>query len=205
MLHGQGGDERSMWVFARTIPQEWLVVAPRGPEPEPGGGWSWRVAQQFGNGFANGGPDPTSPDSVTRLPSLDLFAPHTDTLADFVQSLTGAYGADPEATYLAGFSQGTAAAYCLALLRSGLTSSIAGLYGFFPEANHELFAGRPLTGVRIWAAFGEADPYISRAISLHAVDRLVAAGADVETHAYAGGHKLPRVGMRDLAAWWRTL
>ena len=223
MLHGQGGDERSMWVFARTIPREWLVVAARGPEPEPGGGWSWRRWVPPHGRDDGGAEEPESGESgrastgathepvtagwagAVPLPAMDRFAPYVEKLAEFVRSLPSAYRADPLATYLAGFSQGAAAAYSLALLRPGITKAVAGLYGFVPEGDDTVFVGRPLDGLRIFAASGETDPYISRTTSYRAVELLARAGADVESHEYLGGHKLPRAGLRDLAAWWRTI
>jgi predicted esterase len=90
-------------------------------------------------------------------------------------------------------------------MRPGLTTAIAGLFGFMPEADGRVFASRPLLGVKVWSAYGESDPYIPLEAALGAVDRLASAGAAVESHAYPGGHKLPRSGLRDLAAWWRTL
>ena len=34
MLHGRSGDENVMWVFARAVPADWLVLAPRGLKPD---------------------------------------------------------------------------------------------------------------------------------------------------------------------------
>ena len=41
MLHGRSGNEDAMWIFARTIPDSWLLVAPRGIKPDYGGGYAW--------------------------------------------------------------------------------------------------------------------------------------------------------------------
>ena len=40
MLHGRSGDENVMWVFARALPPDWLIVAPRAIQPDPAGGFS---------------------------------------------------------------------------------------------------------------------------------------------------------------------
>ncbi|MBI4732403.1 MAG: hypothetical protein HY781_09850 [Chloroflexi bacterium] len=42
MLHGWTGDENSMGLFAANMPEQYVVLLPRGPYPAPGGGYSWR-------------------------------------------------------------------------------------------------------------------------------------------------------------------
>ncbi len=41
MLHGRSGNEDVMWIFAQTLPQNWLLVAPRGIKKDPENGYAW--------------------------------------------------------------------------------------------------------------------------------------------------------------------
>src|SRR5688500_6205129 len=42
LIHGHTGDENSMWVFARAVPDHYWIVAPRAPYSAESGGHSWR-------------------------------------------------------------------------------------------------------------------------------------------------------------------
>jgi len=41
LLHGWTGDENFMWIFARKLPENYLLIAPRTLHPTPIGGYSW--------------------------------------------------------------------------------------------------------------------------------------------------------------------
>ncbi|MBL7161337.1 MAG: hypothetical protein ISS57_01940 [Anaerolineales bacterium] len=41
LLHGWTGDENSMWIFASRLPENYLLIAPRGLHEAPIGGYSW--------------------------------------------------------------------------------------------------------------------------------------------------------------------
>src|SRR5512143_3028448 len=42
LLHGFTGDENSMWVFARDLPRQYWMIAPRAPHFTEPSGFSWR-------------------------------------------------------------------------------------------------------------------------------------------------------------------
>src|SRR5512142_397965 len=42
LIHGLTGDENSMWVFARNLSADYLMVAPRAPYATEPSGYSWR-------------------------------------------------------------------------------------------------------------------------------------------------------------------
>ena len=46
MIHGQLGSEDVMWIFRQTLPEDWLVVAPRAIVEETNGRHSWHPRQQ---------------------------------------------------------------------------------------------------------------------------------------------------------------
>ena len=88
MLHGRAGTEDVMWVFANTLPQNWLVVAPRGIRIDPDGGFDWR------------------PRGHDEWPPLTAFDEAVTAVTRFIHAMPALYNADPEQIYLMGFSQG---------------------------------------------------------------------------------------------------
>lgn len=188
MIHGRAGNEDVMWIFARSLPKEWLLVAPRAiktdPDPGEGRGYSWH------------------PPQPEEWPPLPLFDEAITTLHHFIQDLPSLYQADPDHIYLMGFSQGAALAYATALRHPSLVKGIAGLVGFVPTETDTAIANRPLQDLPIFMAAGRTDERIPLAISQQCAEVLRAAGANLEYHEYDTGHKLNAQGMRDLTAWW---
>ena len=77
LLHGWTGDESSMWSFAERMPDDALLLAPRGPFSAPMGGYAWGGAgcergggvgvEQPGVVWASGGSGLTSGPTSTCL------------------------------------------------------------------------------------------------------------------------------------------
>ncbi len=143
MLHGRSGDENAMWVFAPALPGDWLLVAPRGIQPDPAGGHAWRVRER------------------DEWPRLESFDEAVAAVARLIRALPEVYDADPGRAYLMGFSQGAATAYALALRHRELAGGVAGLVGFVPEGCEEQASGGcDLSGLPVFMAAGRRDPYI---------------------------------------------
>lgn len=182
MLQGRKGNEQVMWIFRRTIPRNWLMVAPRAIV-EDEGGYSWMLQ-------AHG-----------RWPETADFDDASAAITRFVTALPGLYNADPERTYLMGFSQGAAAALCAQISQPGLARGIASLVGFAPQDGEES-AGDAFLRLPVHMAVGLEDDRIPLPISHQTRDFLQEAGANLEYHEYDTGHKLNSAGMRDLQDWW---
>ncbi len=185
MLHGRSGDEDVMWVFARTLPANWLLAAPRAIKPDPDGGYAWH---------------PRKPD---EWPALRLFDEAVSAVVQFVRALPELYNADPTHVYLMGFSQGAATAYATALHHPGLVKGIAGLVGFMLAEADERISAAPLKDLPVFMAVGAQDSRIPLPVAEACARALLDAGARLEYHAYDTGHKLDAQGMRDLTAWWK--
>jgi len=184
MLHGRSGDENVMWIFAKTAPPDWLLVAPRGIQPDPAGGYDWR------------------PRGQNEWPSLADFDDAVTAVAQFIQALPQLYHADPARIYLMGFSQGAATAYAAALRHPGLAQGIAGLVGFVPTHCDAALEESALADLPIFMAVGKRDPLIPAQRSVGCAQTLTMAGTQLEYHEYDAGHKLNAAGLRDLQAWW---
>lgn len=186
MLHGRAGNEDVMWIFARALAPEWLLVAPRAIKEDPAGGYSWRIREK------------------DEWPTLVQFDVPVGAVVDFIHALPDLYGADLAHLYLMGFSQGAATAYAVAMHYPDLVQGIAGLVGFVPMECDDLAAAEPLEGMPIFMAVGKDDERIPYARSLACAHTLQMVGADLDYHEYEMGHRLNAQAMRDLKAWWQS-
>ena len=184
MIHGRRGDEDVMWVFRKAIPRPWLVVAPRAMLADQGG-YSWHV-QPPG-----------------EWPGIDAFHPAIDALTRFLQALPRLYNADPDRTYLMGFSQGAAVSYATILRDPTLARGVAGLVGFAPRAAPEAVAGR-LAGKAVFMAAGAQDPVVPVSEAQRAAALLQAAGAEVDYREYPTEHKMTSAALDDLRQWFQA-
>ena len=192
LLHGRHGTEDVPWVFARALPKNWLLVAPRAIEFDPETaatddiGYSWMMMGD-------------------EWPHLDAFTDGVEALHEFVINLPDVYGADLEQIYFLGFSQGAATAYAFAVQYPELVQGISGLVGFTPKLDDALLAQRPLAGLPIFLAVGERDDRVPLQVARTGRDVLLAAGADITYQEYRVGHKMTGQGIKDLANWWKNV
>ncbi|MBK8986770.1 MAG: dienelactone hydrolase family protein [Chloroflexi bacterium] len=186
MLHGRSGNEDVMWVFGKSCPPGWLLVAPRAIKPDPDGGYAWH------------------PRSQDEWPSLIQFDAAVTAVTRFIHALPSLYNADPQHIYLMGFSQGAAAAYATAMRQPGLVQGIAGLVGFAPEDCAVEGETAVLSGLPIFMAVGREDALIPYDRAQRCAQTLRTAGADLTYREYNTGHRLNAAGFRDLTAWWQA-
>ena len=184
MLHGRSGDEDVMWIFAKTVPPDWIIVAPRGIHPDPDGGYVWL------------------PRAKNEWPTLSQFDDAVTAVSQFIGTLPELYDADPEQVFLMGFSQGAAVSYALAIRHPELIRGVAGLVGFIPVECDASLESSPLRSLPIFMAIGKRDPLIPLARTASCAQTLYMAGAQLDYHEYDTGHKLNSRGFDDLTRWW---
>lgn len=185
MIHGRSGTEDVMWVFSRSVPRDWLLVAPRAIKEDPQGNYSWRLRQE------------------DEWPTLAQFDEAVDVALEFIQALPELYGADLDHLYLMGFSQGAALAFAIAMRHPQLVRGVAALVGFLPMECDDLVAAGALDRMPVLMLVGKQDPRIPYERSLSCAHTLHLAGADLDFHEYDMGHRLNREAMADLRQWWR--
>ena len=189
LLHGRHGDERVPWIFARTIPKHWTLVAPRGIEFEPETpkhetGYSWMTMPEAG------------------WPTWDAFDDGVEALHEFILGLDQVYPIDMTRLYLLGFSQGGALAINWAVRYPELVKGVALLVGFSPEPELELNIDNRLEELPVFMAVGQKDERIPLHIAHQTRNMLARLGASLTYEEYDTGHKLNSAGMRDLTDWW---
>jgi phospholipase/carboxylesterase len=175
-----------MWIFARTIPPNWLIVAPRGIKPDSAGGYTWY------------------PRARDQWPTLEQFDEASEAVYRFVSALPQLYNADPHQVYLMGFSQGAATAYATAIRHPHSVQGIAGLVGFIPVECGAIQESSPLMRLPIFMAAGKRDPLIPLSRTVSCAQTLYMAGAQLEYHEYDTGHRLNAQGIKDLKRWWQA-
>lgn len=171
LLHGWTGDENAMWVFESRLPQDSMLIAPRGLYTTPLGGYGWH------------------PHRVNYWPWVDDFNPAIEALRAILNNEQFPEG-DFARLGIMGFSQGAALAFALALLYPAEVGSLAGLSGFLPEGAQALARNRPLIDKRIFLAHGTQDELVPVERARQAVNTLEEAGAQVTYCEDDVGHKL---------------
>ena len=186
MLHGWTGDENSMWVFTRNLPQDLFILAPRAPHAIREGGYSWRAPQPAGKG----------------LPALLDLKPAAVSLLKLVDELSVSIGVNAASFDLVGFSQGGAMANCLALLFPERIHRAAVLAGFMPGGVDDLLESQVLKGIPFFVAHGTRDQLVPVESARESIGFLERAGAQVTFCEAEVGHKVSADCLRALEAFF---
>jgi phospholipase/carboxylesterase len=184
LIHGLTGDENSMWVFARDMPQPFWIVAPRAPHPSQmeQGGYTWSSAAS---------------DAEDR-PSLEQLKPAAESLLRFVDKYAASVELDASTFDVMGFSQGGAMSSVLAFLYPERVRKVGILAGFVPAGLDGLLSQRPLEGKPFFMAHGTKDETVPFERARSAVDVLERAGARVTFCEDNVGHKVSVTCLRAL-------
>lgn len=189
MLHGWTGDENSMWVFARGLPSDYWIIAPRAPHPADPSGYSWR---------------PPQPQMFGR-PSLETLHPAADGLMQLIDeysaSVTHRGQVDARQFDLMGFSQGAAMTNVMGMLYPERVRKMGVLAGFVPSGLEEMIAKRPLAGKEVFVAHGTLDQMIPIDRARASIGLLEQAGAQVVYCEDEVGHKLSANCLRALETY----
>jgi phospholipase/carboxylesterase len=184
MLHGHLGNEDVMWIFAQTLPDSCVIVAPRATIPVSEKSFTWlpRVENEW--------------------PTLTQFDEAATAVTHYIHTLPNLYPVDLNQVYLMGFSQGAAVAFAVALLNPGLVKGIASLVGFVPLDVDEAISRAALRDMPVFMAAGTQDERVPLAVAQHSATVVRAMGAFLEYREYDTGHKLDVAGVRKLKNWW---
>jgi phospholipase/carboxylesterase len=174
MIHGFTGDENSMWVFARDLPTQYWIVAPRAPHVTEPSGYSWRPnhSSDFGS------------------PSLEQLRPAAEALIKLIDAYQLSAGIDARVFDVIGFSQGAAMSNLLAFLYPQRIRKTGILAGFIPSGLDELVAQRPLAGKPFFVAHGTSDATVPIDRARASIEILEQAGAQVTYCEDEVGHKV---------------
>ncbi len=179
LLHGTGGDERSLLPLARTVLPDAAILSPRGRVLENG-------MPRFFRRLAEG---------VFDVP--DLHA-RTHELAKFVEAATTQYDLDPGRLIAVGYSNGANIAGSLLLHYPKLLAGavlLRAMVPFEPEQPPDL------RGRRVLITAGQFDPLIPVAQSRRLADLLKSAGAEVTLEILPSDHGLTQTDLTLTRDW----
>ncbi|HET9909488.1 MAG TPA: hypothetical protein VFQ23_22770 [Anaerolineales bacterium] len=163
LVHGLTGDENSMWVFARDLPANYWIIAPRAPHTVDPGGYSWRPSQ-LGN---------------LDTMRLDWLRQSAEALIGLVDTYSASVGIDASVFDVMGFSQGAALCNVLTFLYPQRVRKAGILAGFVPNGLEELVSQRPLEGKPFFVAHGTKDETVTVESARASIALLEKAGAHV--------------------------
>ncbi len=186
LVHGWTGDENSMWVFARNLPDRYWIIAPRAPYETSPSGYSWR---------------PRRP-GVHDRPSYDDLQPAVDSLLSLIDSYAAEKHVDASQFDAMGFSQGAALISILALLHPERVGKVGVLAGFVPQGAERLAEKQPLKGKAFFVAHGTLDDLVPIDVARTSVQVLETAGANVTYCEDDVGHKLSAQCLRALQTYF---
>ncbi len=182
LLHGWTGDETVMWIFTRSLPEDYWIFAPRGPVPAAEGGYGWMPRDE----------------STESWPVLADFKGIADALLDAFQHWTHQAHLPRVPFDVMGFSQGAAMSYALAAYYPHLIKRVIALAGFLPRSESVPGPYRALNGKNIYIAHGTKDDTVPLHFATEAVRILESAGAQVTYCESDVGHKLSASCLRGL-------
>jgi phospholipase/carboxylesterase len=175
-----------MWIFAGRLPDEHLLVAPRGLYAAPLGGYGWlrEVKQEW----------PRLAEFKTVVTALeDLNSKKYFPMGDFSQ------------LHLVGFSQGAALAAAYSLLMPRRVRALACLSGFLPEGIETVSLGEEFYKMPIFITHGTQDKLVPVDRARSAVRFFHQAGADVSYCEAEVGHKLGAACFKALEMFFEDL
>lgn len=187
MIHGWTGDENSMWVFARNLPADYVILAPRGLHVAPQGGYSWRTPREGTSG----------------RPSLADLSDSAGRLLRLVDEYQAEAGMEAGPFDVMGFSQGAAMSNVIACLYPHRVRKVGILAGFMPAGMEEIVAQKPLMGKPVFVTHGTQDNLVPIDRGRASMSLLEQAGARVTYCEAEVGHKVSADCLRALEAFFR--
>jgi len=189
LIHGRGGDERSLFSRADQLPKEALIIAPRGPLALGGDAYAWYHVTYGGDAPA---PNPEEAEQ-SRL-----------TLTTFIKQITEKYKGNPTHVYLMGFSQGGAMTLSLGLTHPELVKVCVALSGrVLDEIQPKIAAKEQLKNLSIFMGHGTADKLLPVKYARDNRSFLEKQNIKLSYHEYDMGHEIVPQEMKDVQDWLR--
>lgn len=182
LLHGTGGDERSLVDIARFLDGSCRILSFRGEVEEEG-------MNRF---FKRNG--------LNQF-DIDSLEVETDRLYEEIKRLSAEKGVAEEDWVLVGYSNG--ANIGLHLLLERQTKLSGGIF-FHPMSLGVHTHQEPLTDKRFWLSQGNDDPIVSQAAFAELVAPLQQRGADVTLFTSEQGHAITMPELNSARAWLYT-
>jgi phospholipase/carboxylesterase len=147
LMHGVGSNEQDMFSLADHLPNNFLIIAARGPLTIGPNSFAW-FEVSFSTGF------PVINSAQTENSRI--------TIIQFIESLKTQYRFNEKEIYIGGFSQGGIMSYSVGLTRPDLIKGIAVMSGrLLQEVRPQIASPGELKSLRVFISHGISDNVLS--------------------------------------------
>ena len=187
LMHGVGSNETDLFSLADQFPDNFLVIAARGPLTLSHDRFGW-----FHVDFGSGKP----------VINFEEHERSRKLITDFISEIKTIYNVDPTQVYLGGFSQGGIMSYSVALTNPELIKGISVMSGRLLEEIRPL-AKTPeaLKNLEVFISHGKEDALLNIDYALDAKQWLEQKGITPEYHEYNAAHQLLPQMTADMLLW----
>ncbi|MEJ8756860.1 esterase [Pontibacter sp. H259] len=185
LLHGVGSNEQDLFALARLVPDNYTVIAPRGPFILGANRYAWYQV-----------------DFTTGKPALNEAqeAESRQLISRFIDEVKTKY--NTHEVYLGGFSQGAIMSYTIGLTQPGKVAGILSFSGrILTEIRPLVQAGPELNNLAVFIAHGTQDGTLPVHYAREARTYLQALGIEPAYHELEMGHQLNDQVLTEIQNW----
>ncbi len=187
LLHGYGANEDDLFSLAPYLDERFLVVSARAPVVLSPMSYGWFNLRFTPEGVV------VSPEEVERS---------RQTIRKFIDEVVEAYGCDPNAAYLMGFSQGAMMSLAVALTFPGTAAAVVAMSGrLLPQTLTQIADQDLLTGLPIFAAHGTQDTVLPISQGRETRAKLSDLPVELTYREYRMGHEISAESLSDIIEW----
>ena len=187
LLHGVGSNEQDLFGIAPHLPDDLLILSPRGPLTLGAGRYAWYEVD-----FSTGKPVfNASQETQSR-----------ELILQFIRQVKQKYNLDE--VYLGGFSQGGIMSYSIGLSHPTEVTGIISLSGrLLAEIRPSVKPGKDLQNLKVFIAHGTQDGTLPVHYAREASAYLKELGIQPTYHEFEMGHQLNNQVLAELVNWLR--
>ena len=185
LLHGVGSNEQDLFNFCNQLPDDFLVISPRGQFTLGAGRYAW-----YNVDFSTGKP----------IFNTEQEASSQEVIKKFVSQVRKKY--DVEEMYLGGFSQGAIMSYSVALTNPTEIKGIVSLSGrLLNEIRPLVIKNTDVQQLKVFIAHGIQDNTLPIQYAREAKLYLENLGVQLSYHEYHIGHQINEKVIEDINVW----
>lgn len=190
LLHGFGSNEQDLFTLTGLVPQNWVVVALRGPIALGNHQYAWYHAQlQQGKITINQPEEEKSRELITK----------------WIKHKTNEWNIDPERIVVAGFSQGGSLAGSIALANPDAVTGFAVFSGrFVEEIRPFIKASKNYKNMKAFITHGTNDNMLPAAYALNNKQELDRLGINTVYNEDNNGHAISPKQINAFVNWLNT-
>ncbi|WP_326983163.1 esterase [Chryseobacterium sp. MYb264] len=187
LLHGVGSNEKNMFSYTESLPDDFLIVSVRGPITLRENSYAWFQVQFIPEG------------SVINAQQAENSRIE---IIRFIDDLKKVEQFDENNVYLAGFSQGGIMSYSVSLTAPEKIKGIAVMSGrLLPEVKPLIAKDSELQKLKIFISHGTHDSVLKFQYAVDAFDFLQSKHVQPQFHKYNEDHTINSSMLSDLNQW----